>query len=194
MTMFIEPGFLAEGMSIKGALAQAWKTKLVGWFYFAIVLLVAAIALFWVVPKLWPKKKKRNRKLSKVALWVLAVALFLMFFSLFAGIGFGLGLGKGTGAGVGSGTGIGIGKGETEKRKQYVTEGELDIAVTGCTVYLDAEEVAIDKVQDEIVARYKDTLKVVLIDDYSDYGTYKRVASILSELFADGSYEKRKEN
>ena len=188
------PPFLLEGLSLKGTFIEAWKTKLVAGFYTALILLIAAIVLFWVIPRVWPKKKKRNRKLSKIAIWILALALLLMFFSLFAGIGFGLGLGKGKGAGVGSGTGIGIGKGETNERKQYVTEGELDVAITGCTVYLDAEEVPIDKVQDEIVARYKDSLKVVLIDNYSDYGTYKRVAAILGEMFADGSYEKRKEN
>ena len=61
-------------------------------------------------------------------------------------------------------------------------------------MYIDDEPVALDKVRDRIKKKNSDSLTVVLIDAYSDYGTYKRVEAILNELLTEGKYEKRKEN
>ena len=64
----------------------------------------------------------------------------------------------------------------------------------GKTVYIDDEPVAFEQVRDQVKKKNKDTLTVVLIDAYSDYGVYTRVEAILTELLTEGKYERRKEN
>lgn len=190
MTMFTNV-FIAAVPSMAKTIVEAWKKRLVGFFTVGLILVAAFAVLFWVVPRFLPKKVKKSMKYVKTTLCVLALGLLLMLLSLSAGIGFGLG--KGVGIGVGDGTGIGAGDGETQEKNKYDHEGELNIAVTGSAVYIDSEQVEVEEVQDRVLKEYKNSLKVVLTDDYSDYGTYMKVMSILDNIFSDGRYEKRKE-
>jgi len=191
MTMYTKIASLSGALSMKDAILEAWKAKLVGWFYVGLAFLVAFTVMFWVLPRFLPKKVTKTGKYVKSTLTILGIGLLLLLLSL--GGGYGIGLGKGKGIGSGDGTGVGVGKGDV-KEKKHVTEGELDIAVTGCTVYVDAEPVEIDRLKARIKDKYDDTLTVVLIDDYSDYGTYRKVISILNEILTENQYEKRKEN
>ena len=192
--MYTKLTLLAGKLTMRATILEAWKKRLVGWFNIGLIFLVAFIALFWVLPRFLPKKKTRSKRYAKLTLAALAIGLLLMLLSLLSGIGFGFGIGKGSGFGKGKGSDVGIGEGTTDKQQQYKNEGELDIAITGCTVYIDEEEIPIDKVSDHVLKKYKDSLKVVLIDAYSDYAIYTRVEAILNDLLPKGKYEIRKEN
>ncbi|MBO4652448.1 MAG: hypothetical protein J5649_03930 [Lachnospiraceae bacterium] len=189
MTMFTRLGILVTGLSMKATIIEAWKKRLVGWFNVGLICIVAFVALFWILPRFLPKRITKKMKYARTTLAVLALGLLLLLFSLLSGIGFGFGLG-----GRGSSEGIGTGKGDTNKKPKYANEGELDIAVIGKTVYIDDEPFAIEQVRDQIKKKNEDTLTVVLIDAYSDYGIYTRVEAILTELLTEGKYERRKEN
>ena len=189
MMMFTRLGLLATGLSMWGTVIEAWKKRLVGWFYVGLFCIAAFAVLFWILPKFLPKKITKKLKYARITLGVLALGLLLLLFSLLSGIGFGFGLG-----GKGSGSGIGTGAGNTNEQPKYANEGELDIAVIGKTVYIDDEPVAFEQVRDQVKKKNKDTLTVVLIEAYSDYGVYTRVEAILTELLTEGKYERRKEN
>lgn len=190
MTMFTRLAPLVAGLSMRSTIITAWKNKLTGWFYVGLLFVAGFATLFWILPRFLPRKKTRLKRYMKISMGVLALGLLLLLYSLVAGIGFGFGLGGGKGK-----TGVGSGDGDTNKKQQtYKTEGELDIAIIGTEVYIDEEPVAIDKVRDQVKKKNSDSLTVVLIDAYSDYGTYKRVEAILNELMTAGQYEKRKEN
>ena len=189
MTTFIRLTLPTIGLSMGSTILTAWKKRLVGWFNVGLICIVAFVALFWVLPRFLPKRKTRRRGYVRLTLGVLALGLLLMLYSMLSGIGFGFGLGAGKGK-----KGVGLGDGNTNKEKSYKSEGEIDIAVIGTAVYIDDEPVAVDKVRDQVKKKNDDKLTVVLIDAYSDYGTYMRVEAILNELLTEGKYEKRKEN
>lgn len=189
MTMFTEPGVLLAGLSMHSVIVEAWKKRVVGWFYAGLLCIAAFAILFWILPRFMPKKVTKKIRYVRITLGALGLGLLLLLMSLLSGIGFGFGLGGGN-----AGTGVGLGDGDTNKKQTYAREGEINIAVTGSTVYIDDEPVALDKVRDRIKKKNSDSLTVVLIDAYSDYGTYKRVEAILNELLTEGKYEKRKEN
>lgn len=189
MTMYIRHALIPVGLSMGGTILEAWKKRLVGWFNVGLIFLAAFIVLFWVLPRFLPRKKSRRKRYTRATMTVLAIALLMILFSLLHGVGFGLGLGKGGGK-----KGLGQGEGNTNKQQDFKREGEIDIAIIGTNVYIDEEPVAIDKVRDQIKKKNSDSLTVVLIDAYSDYGTYTRVETILNKLLMEGKYEKRKEN
>jgi len=179
---------LAAGLSMKLTVLEAWRSRAVGWFRAGVFFIVGFAVLFGVLPRFLPRKTTRRKGYVKASLGVLALGLLLLLYSLLSGIGFGFGLGRGNGR-----SGIGVGAGNTNKEQKYVNEGEIDIAITGSTVYIDAEAVPLDEVRDRIKKKNKDSLTVVLIDAYSDFGTYTRVEAILNELLTETRYEKRKE-
>ncbi len=189
MTTFIRLTLPTVGLSMGSTILTAWKKRLVGWFNVGLILLVAFAVLFWVLPRFLPKRKTRRKGYVRMTLGVLALGLLLLLYSLLSGIGFGFGLGGGKGK-----KGVGFGDGDSDKVQTYKGEGEIDIAVIGTAVYIDEELIAIDKVRDSVKKKNDDKLTVVLIDAYSDYGTYLRVEAILNELLTEGKYEKRKEN
>ena len=189
MTTFTRIAQLSAGLSMRTTILDAWKQRLVGWFYIGLACIVAFAIMFWVIPRFLPVDKKRRKRFARVTMGVLGLGLLLMLYSLLSGIGFGFGLGRGSESG-----GIGLGDGNTNEPQKSGVEGELWITVNGNTVYIDGEPVPIERVQSVLKKSDRDGLTMVLIDDYSDYGTYAQVETILKELLTEGKYKTRKEN
>ena len=82
MMMFTRLGLLATGLSMWGTVIEAWKKRLVGWFYVGLFCIAAFAALFWILPKFLPKKITKKLKYARITLGVLALGLLLLLFSL----------------------------------------------------------------------------------------------------------------
>ena len=191
MTMFTKLSYSLMGALMRNAIMRAWENRSMAWFGTGVVFLVAFVVMYFVLPRFLSKKIVRARLYSKLTRVALGAGLLCIVLSLSWGLG--LGFGKGSGFGLG-GTGGGKEDAEEklEKREIAVVDGELNITIIGSIVYMDAVQVSVDELREEMEKKDLDRLKVVLIDDYSDYGTYSKVVSILNELLSEGKYEKRK--
>ncbi|MBR6018870.1 MAG: hypothetical protein IK055_01470 [Lachnospiraceae bacterium] len=189
MTMYIRLANILAFTPMRDMISRAMESRKAWLFNTGVGFVVLFVGLSFILPRFIPKKVARNVLYSRLSKTSLGLGLLLIFLSLAWGIGFGFG--KGKGIGIGSGSGVGITENNAERKKADI-EGELDITITGCTVYVDAVEVPIEEFRDHIQKKDIDNVLVVLIDDYSDYGTYSRVVAILDDLLTGAQYEKRK--
>lgn len=192
MTMYTRIVILSTESTMWNTIKEAFKTRNVFWFNLGVLFIVLFAVIYGFLPKVLPEKMVKNKKYATVTFASLAIGLACVFISLASGIGFGLGIGNGSGAGFGDGRGVGVGDGNSGEKQKYTNPGELDITIKGCSVYVDAEEITLEQVLDYIDKKATDSVTVVLIDYYSDYGTYKRVEKILNGLLSEGKYERRR--
>lgn len=192
MTMYTRIIILSTESTMWNTIKEAFKTRNTFWFNLGLVFVVLFVAIYWFLPRVLPEKMVKNKKYAIVTFTSLAVGLICVFISLASGIGFGLGIGNGNGAGFGDGRGVGVGDGNSTERQKYINPGELDITIKGCSVFVDAEEITLEQVLDCIEKKATDSITVVLIDYYSDYGTYIRIEKILNTLLTEGKYVRRR--
>ena len=96
MTIFTEPGVLLAGLSMHSVIVEAWKKRVVGWFYAGLLCIAAFAILFWILPRFMPKKVTKKIRYVRITLGALGLGLLLLLMSLLSGIGFGFGLGAAT--------------------------------------------------------------------------------------------------